>query len=350
MRGLGGDDSIIGGGGADFIYGARGNDDLQGYQPIPSNAQYDESCGGDRIAGGDGNDRITNFYNSTVYGGDGDDYIERGYIHITGGPGGSNSQFENKIYGGAGNDTIYAGSGTFGDDGFRPAANGGEGNDSMYGGERSMLFGGAGEDTVVGGNGSFISGGDGNDVLTGAIFNGGSVTINGGAGDDFISVSGFDRWGSFRSTHDVLRGGDGNDTINGGLGEDTLSGGLGEDTFIFNAMDFRHSGFGVGGPAQGVLDFTARIQDFDVSEDTIQYGRMIHFDAGAFEPYPSLRLVGAREMTVDDILKMLESAETIITNGVQSTVLYSPGDFSNTTITLVGVAASDLTLDNFTIV
>jgi phosphodiesterase/alkaline phosphatase D-like protein/predicted AlkP superfamily pyrophosphatase or phosphodiesterase len=80
---------------------------------------------------------------------------------------------------------------------------GGEGNDELYAGLRDRLFGEAGDDILdatAGKGGNRLYGGDGNDKL-------------------------------FAGTNDFLSGGDGNDTIYAGKGSNTLFGGTGADKF-----------------------------------------------------------------------------------------------------------------------
>jgi Ca2+-binding RTX toxin-like protein len=80
---------------------------------------------------------------------------------------------------------------------------GGEGNDELYAGLRDRLFGEAGNDILdasLGKGGNRLYGGDGNDTL-------------------------------FAGTNDFLSGGDGNDTLYAGKGGNTLYGGAGADKF-----------------------------------------------------------------------------------------------------------------------
>ncbi|MCB9989817.1 MAG: type I secretion C-terminal target domain-containing protein [Rhodospirillales bacterium] len=103
-------------------------------------------------------------------------------------------QSTSDLYGGAGDDTIYAG----------------DAGDNIFGeGDNDTIYGGAGNDT--------ISGGTGNDVIdTGE----GDNIVNGDAGNDTITGGG----GS-----DTLNGNADNDSIQGGLGSDTINGGDGDD-------------------------------------------------------------------------------------------------------------------------
>ena len=116
-----GDDTFLGGGENDVVFGNDGNDFIS------------VGNGDDAVVGGNGDDRILAGDNTkTIYGGAGDDVIEvgsgRGYI-----------------FGGAGNDAI-------------PSR-----------GDRFELLGNAGSDTITGhGRDTIYGGGGGTDVLHGA--------------------------------------------------------------------------------------------------------------------------------------------------------------------------------------
>jgi Ca2+-binding RTX toxin-like protein len=71
-----------------------------------------------------------------------------------------------------------------------------------------------------------IKGGDGNDTISAASLPANIIglTIDGGAGNDFITGS---------QGNDALFGGDGNDLVVGGRGNDTASLGNGDDTFVW---------------------------------------------------------------------------------------------------------------------
>ena len=99
---------------------------------------------------------------------------------------------------------------------------GGTGNDQVeVRGDQATaltLNGGAGDDTILGGLGAeTINGGSGNDVLFGGS---GHDRINAGAGHDLVQGNTGD---------DTLVGNDGNDSIMGGAGRDVLAGGIGDD-------------------------------------------------------------------------------------------------------------------------
>jgi len=138
------------------------------------------------------------------------------------------------LFGGLGNDAIYAGRepgdttpgvlvgatylrGDEGDDQITGAAgfddiNGNMGNDTAHGG--------LGDDWVVGGKDQDVLFGDGgNDLVYGNL---GADTCDGGGGADTI------RGGQ---GNDTLQGGAGNDFLSGDRGDDTVAGGVGADVF-----------------------------------------------------------------------------------------------------------------------
>lgn len=170
------DDSILGGLGNDTIYGGIGSDTLIGgadndqlYGGV-GNDSLEGGAGNDLLEGGDGDDRLLfGEGDDTVYGGAGNDVIDD--------VDGSQLDGVNLLYGGTGNDTIWAGNGDdtiYGDEGD-DVINGEAGND--------LIYGGAGADT--------LSGGDGNDTFVIAtadidtLIGGGPVeSIFGGGGPD----------------------------------------------------------------------------------------------------------------------------------------------------------------------
>jgi Ca2+-binding RTX toxin-like protein len=203
---------------------------VNGYKvlDITDLAAYDASEGynlagcfqNDDITGGAGNDIIfTGYgtYNDIARGGAGDDIID----------GGDNSR--NTFWGDEGNDTIFAGGNTdtvYGGSG-NDVIDAGTGNDSVWGDE--------GNDTILGGDGSDkLYGGDGDDYVTG---DAGNDTIEGNAGNDtLLGGEGNDKiWGGDGA--DSLDGGAGNDTLYGGDGNDVVMGGDGNDKLYGNAGD-----------------------------------------------------------------------------------------------------------------
>ena len=238
-----GDDTVDGGTDDDVIYGDAGNDKLIG------------GLGNDTIKGGADNDtfviQATDDGRDSYDGGDGIDTLDYSALNtavnltlkdgvttyqtdmienvenIIGGSAGdrlTGNSFDNVLTGNAGDDTLNGGAGN-------DTLDGGVGNDTLNGGVGDdLLLGGAGDDILKGAAGNdHLEGGDGNDDLDGGADN---DTLLGGAGDD------------------IIKGGAGNDIITGGAGHDTLTGGAGNDLFVFKSIsdgidtitDFKTSG------------------------------------------------------------------------------------------------------------
>ncbi|NQV25154.1 MAG: hypothetical protein HQ518_12390, partial [Rhodopirellula sp.] len=188
INGEGGDDTLIGSNGDDFINGGAGNDTLSG------NGGNDSMLGGagsDSIDGGSANDTLAgNGGNDTLNGGTGLDSID----------GGSGNDI---LDGGDDNDTVLGGTGF-------DLINGGLGNDRLLGeAQDDTLNGDDGDDTLIGGAG--------NDML------------RGGAGIDNLNG---------QSGRDDLDGGADDDTVFGGAGADTLTGGQGIDNLDGQGSSF----------------------------------------------------------------------------------------------------------------
>ena len=310
IYGAGGDDVLVGGDGADNIYGGPGDDYLSGgpatvmalspaaptlgawqITPAPDGRAVDGKLlvggdGADHIYGAGGGDRIygdrqedtcvlpTSGPRSTppaetdsgtpgndyIVGGNGDDVISAGGGDDTVLAGSGNDL----VCGGSGNDKLYSGSG-------RNAVFGGSGNDLIIGGSgNSALYGDTGDDTILTGPGSdWVEGNAGSDVIVGgagtSVLIGGTSaaqqadagdTIYGGSGDSVIIgdngtvdantswpgagapfaapivVHSYDLTTNAPGTYggnDVISGGSGNDQIYGGLGDDRIVGGTGND-------------------------------------------------------------------------------------------------------------------------
>lgn len=194
------DQSVDGLGGSDKITTGDGNDTLVG----GAGAELMNGMGGnDSLYGDSGAD--------TVYGGDGDDSLF----------GGADAD---KLYGDAGHDVLRGDDGTdylyggAGDD----ALNGGDGADQLYGeAGHDLLEGDAGTDLLYGGAGDdALNGGDGNDKLYGDadndILNTGAGTkefMTGGAGSDVFVFDAADFTAGTKSQEYV------NDFV---IGEDSL--------------------------------------------------------------------------------------------------------------------------------
>ncbi|TNE66577.1 MAG: hypothetical protein EP335_03160, partial [Alphaproteobacteria bacterium] len=216
LVGANGDDTLLGGADNDYLGGGAGDDSLDG------------GAGDDRLDGGNNNDTIIAGDGSdSAYGGAGDDSIvgDSGSDTLNGGDG------DDTLEGGDGNDFIYVG---YGND----SATGGNGDDSIRGDRGDdHLSGGNGADTLDAGYGSdTIWGEDGNDYLTvNPVQQDGQDYMFGGHGDDTLLA---------RGGTSLLNGGNGNDrlymyysyagmTLEGGAGADFISPGYEEDIIDF---------------------------------------------------------------------------------------------------------------------
>jgi Ca2+-binding RTX toxin-like protein len=213
------------------------------------------------LSGGAGNDTLVGGAGANVIsGGDGDDTIL-----ISGGA--------DTVDGGNGFDTIeYSGDGFNNTLSLAQAGNvitvGGlvTGTTTVTSIDNITVDGQGGDDTIsvvaTGGYATTINGGDGNDVITGA---GSTVplTINGGAGNDNLTGGG---------AADTIDGGAGNDTITGGGGNDQLTGGAGTDTFVWSPGDGSDNIAGGGdGSDSLVFNGTAGADTFNLSATGNQF-------------------------------------------------------------------------------
>jgi Ca2+-binding RTX toxin-like protein len=142
------------------------------------------------------------------------------------------SSADNQLTGGAGNDTLDGGAGA---DQLR----GGDGNDTLtIDSSDTVVDGGNGIDTVnLTGNGmtfnlafsniEIANGTGGNDQIDGSVGTTGPLTLNGNGGSDTLTGG---------SSGDTINGGDGDDSLFGNGGADTINGGPG--------IDFINSGDG----------------------------------------------------------------------------------------------------------
>ncbi|WP_420566334.1 DUF4347 domain-containing protein [Thalassobaculum sp.] len=195
------------------------------------------------------------------------------------------------LYGLGGNDTLSGGTDI-------DVLYGNLGDDLLYGNQAAdSLYGGQGTDTAYGGAGDDrLWGNHGNDVLHG---NQGADLIYGNAGDDRI-------WGD-----------DGADTLYGGQGADTLSGGAGNDQIFGNS---------------GADIF--RVDDADGAD-------AIHdFALGVDRLMVAVNVNGTAVASADHLLARL------FDDGAGNAVLDLG---SGNSVTLVGLAASQLGTDSFLI-
>ncbi|SDK02961.1 Hint domain-containing protein [Aliiruegeria lutimaris] len=317
LFGEAGNDTIAGGYGDDFIGGGDGDDLIDGEEGADFILG---GSGADIVQGGDGNDTIyfeTGGECSTdgdeVHGGAGDDFIDDA-------AGVQTYDFDDRLFGDAGNDTIFGGGG---DDEIHGGEDddyldGESGDDQIWGDAGSdTILGGAGNDSLYGGDDqdSFIVGENwGNDTVDGGAggidfdtldfsnataaisvtFDGtesGSATdgtntvsfseieaITGGTGDDIIDASA-DASGL------ALEGGSGNDWISGGGGDDTITGGTGDDTIQTDTgQDTIVLADGFGNDTITDWDFSDSNED-GFSDDRLDVSNMTNLDGAPLTGY-----------------------------------------------------------------
>jgi uncharacterized repeat protein (TIGR01451 family) len=251
ISGEGGDDTLMGGPGADGLNGGDGNDVLRGGAGLDN---LSGGAGDDALNGGEGNDNLRGGLGAdAMSGGPGQDFAFYAFDGHTAdvtltlddnpndgsavdGPAGARDNIKTdveNVQGGEGNDTITGDGGDNVLDGF-------SGNDT--------LNGGGGDDHLNGSAGDDVLNGDEGDDTFLASFDEGADTMNGGAGVDFADYTGrgspltVDLDGEVgddgaAGEHDSvgadvedLSGGDDNDTLTGNTGANTIFGGPGEDT------------------------------------------------------------------------------------------------------------------------
>ncbi|MHC5746889.1 MAG: beta strand repeat-containing protein [Nostoc sp.] len=159
INGQGGDDKIDGKSGNDLLRGGTGNDTLLG------------GDGNDTLIGGVGNDTLdTGAGNNTLNGGAGDDFLNiKDLIGDYGfGFDASDPKANNLLFGGDGNDTLFAYN-IYGNN----TLNGGNGNDTFYSGAYNITYSGADSLNKI------LTGGSGKDkfVFQRDAFDSGTITI-----------------------------------------------------------------------------------------------------------------------------------------------------------------------------
>lgn len=227
-----------------LFVGLRGDDYFENRTSIPSIAFG--QVGNDTLIGGSGADRLFgNTQDDTIDGGGGDDFIVAGIG-------------DDVVNGGAGNDRIL---------GIHDinTIDGGAGNDTIFGGlGDDTIMGGAGDDTLVGNSGNdTITGGDGNELIFGG---GGNDQINGEAGDDIIYGQADDDQIHGGLGADIVAGNDGSDQLHGDQGNDRIVGGGGVDQANFSG-DLSSHEVEESGPNLRITD--TRGSQFDLSDVVI---------------------------------------------------------------------------------
>ena len=266
IRGGGGDDLLDGRGSVDTLFGEAGNDTLNGGASADS---LDGGTGNDAINGGSGNDTLFGGDdNDVLLGSANDDFLDGGAGDDVLNGGSENDRLEggignDRLQGGAGDDVLSGGSGNDAilDGDGEDTVDAGSGNDTVFSGEGAdVLNGGTGVDTVTYASRQLTpftpaflidldplgeadidvpAGTVREDLLTGF------ENVTGSAGDDIILGS---------SGVNLIKGGDGDDLIYSRNGLDVVFGGLGNDRFHF------------GGTNEG----NDKIKDFSVGNDDIQ--------------------------------------------------------------------------------
>ncbi|MGA1325443.1 MAG: hypothetical protein ACO305_02370, partial [Rubrivivax sp.] len=233
VYGYGGADSIVGGAGDDQLYGEDDVGDLVDFKA--ANPDYNAgTAGNDTIIGGDGDDLIiAGSGHDRVDAGDGDDAIAAGAGDDTVQGGAGNDQ----IQGGDGNDKLWGddsaglidgGSDTVHADKIEGGAgyneiDGGTGNDLLYAVDEEQLATAA-QPVLVGGWASKVSGGDGADMIYGTA---GKDSLSGGFDSDYIESGTGDDLLLGGAGSDALLAAGGNATVYGGHGNDVIDGGDG---------------------------------------------------------------------------------------------------------------------------
>ncbi|MDF5737469.1 MULTISPECIES: beta strand repeat-containing protein [unclassified Nostoc] len=270
IDGKSGNDLLRGGAGNNTLIGGVGNDTLDVEYSISNNILNGGSgedylnagatSGNNLLSGGDGNDTLYTSYvsqnrydytassgNNTLNGGDGDDYLNA-----------ESPSGNNLLSGGDGNDTLST-SGLFtypADPNFTSSGN-------------NTLNGGAGDDYLraEGSSGNnLLSGGDGNDYLdisrlsiydSSIALSSGDNTLNGGAGDDTFRAE--------NSTgNNFLFGDDGNDSFYLNLENQTVDGGKGDDLLSVDYSDYSAATGGI------TTTFNPTINTGSIKADTNQ--------------------------------------------------------------------------------
>ncbi|MBR1806035.1 MAG: hypothetical protein IJ774_06595, partial [Selenomonadaceae bacterium] len=278
----------------------------------------------------------------TISGDDGNDYIydnpSRSYydpllnVSITGGAG--NDYIESR----ARNSTIDSGDGhdTVSTAGNEVYVSGGTGNDSINtSGTDVTVYGGDGTDEIIcHGSNSFVDSGSDNDVIYSDDINRSyygdaryiNVTLNGGAGNDYIYA--------FRNNYGSLNGGAGDDVIRVRGGDNvSINGGAGNDSVNLENTDYSNpsaviafsgegldtiTGFGTNDTLKIAGSYATQVSDNDV---------IVSSGAG------SIRLIEASNLT---------------TLNIQTVPAGSFGDTTSTTTTTTPSTGTSQVISNYT--
>ncbi|MEO8141395.1 MAG: FG-GAP-like repeat-containing protein [Sphingomicrobium sp.] len=209
---------ISGLGGADVIYGEDGGDSLASYGVDPSTfGSSDSFTDQDRLYGGNGSDTLYAGYGDIVDGGTNSAEIDTLHLNLLGAPVGVTVDFrQSVIVIGGGTISGIENLGSVVGSNFADTIN--AGNVPNANGGYTVVLGMGGNDSLIAGSyTSSMDGGDGDDTLDGTL---GGSTLSGGAGNDIILFA--------SGSGGTALGGDGDDRINvsyrshGGSGNDTI--------------------------------------------------------------------------------------------------------------------------------
>jgi Ca2+-binding RTX toxin-like protein len=273
LYGAASDDYLDGGSDNDFLSGNAGNDTLKGGDG------NDTLVGGDgsNILNGDGgDDRIdANYMRDTVDGGTGNDFLDiftlvptdaytviftganAGKFQINGADTGTFTGIEQlRFVGDSGNDVINANLANLSVTPFGTAAGYGTFGLNIYTlSGNDIVLGSAGKDFIDGGSGDdALYGQGGEDTIDGdGIFPNGAGfdTIFGGAGIDTLSGGGLNDQIFGGTENDIINGDDGEDYLYGEDGDDNIKGGYGFDIIYGQAGNDTIYGEGVTVDAAG---------------------------------------------------------------------------------------------------
>ena len=274
-----GNDTMIGGSGADMLFGQSGDDTLLG------------KGGADFLFGGAGNDVLT--------GGDGDDQMfgEAGNDRMIWNPGDDSDLME----GGAGEDTAEINGGNVAET-FTITADGSRVRFDRVDPALFTVDIGTTENLVLNANG-------GDDMIsaTGNLAALVKLTIDGGAGNDTILGG---------NGNDTLLGGDGNDFIDGNQGNDLAFLGAGDDTFQWDPGDGSDTVDGQDGIDKMLFNGAVVGEIFDISANG-ERARLV-------------RNIGNITMDLNDV-------ERIDVNALGGADTINVGDMSGTDVTTINV-------------
>jgi Ca2+-binding RTX toxin-like protein len=302
-----GNDTLIGGSGADMLFGQSDDDNLQG------------KGGNDSLFGGANADVLN--------GGDADDQVfgEAGSDRMVWNPGDDTDLNE----GGNGNDTVEVNGGN-GSEQFTATANGARVRfDRLVPAPFSIDIG-TSENLVVN-----MNGGDDSFSATGNLAALIQITVDGGTGNDTVLGG---------NGADLLRGGDGNDFMDGNQGNDNVQMGAGDDVFQWDPGDGSDVVEGQANTDTMQFNGSAIAEIFEASAN----GGRLRFT----------RNIGNIVMDVDDVervnLEAVGGADTVRINDLSSTDVTefnvnlagalggTAGDGVADTVTVTGTNGNDI--------